>query len=136
MRSEQSMERPSRRETPTPAPAVWVPRLPSDEALRSLEKTREDVSTTSLNLHELLFGLKKYAKPEERVMQLRVLAYGKEDAGLSSRLELAAERRGMPVRRTDAMIAATTINRSAKPTTFDLGHFEQFEQDGLRLFRA
>lgn len=106
-----------------------------DSALRSLQGASDDASTTSINMHELLYGLEKYAKPEERVMQLRVLEYGKEDAKLSSHLELTAEKRGSAVRRTDAMIAATVINRSAQLFTFDLGHFEQFEREGLRFFR-
>jgi tRNA(fMet)-specific endonuclease VapC len=106
-----------------------------ERLLRSLEETGEDVLTTSINMHELLYGLKKYSKSEAKVTQLRILPYEKDDAGLSSRLELAGEKRGTPVRRMDSMIASIAINRSAKLSTLDLGHFEQFAHDGLKLFR-
>jgi tRNA(fMet)-specific endonuclease VapC len=106
-----------------------------ERLLSSLEETGEDVLTTSINMHELLYGVKKYSKSEAKVAQLRVLPYEKDDARLSSRLELAAEKRGTPVRRMDSMIAAIAINRSAKLSTLDLRHFEQFTHDGLKLFR-
>ena len=106
-----------------------------DRLLQALGRTGEEVGTTSLNMHELLYGLKKYAKSEERVGRLRVLPYGREDAELSSHLELEAEKRGRPVRRIDSMIAAIVINRSARLSTLDFGHFEQFAHEGLRLFR-
>lgn len=107
-----------------------------EELLRSLGEAGEDVGTSSINMHELLYGLKKFSKSEAKTAQLRVLPYGKEDAELSSRLELAAEKRGTPVRRMDSMIAAVAINRSARLSTLDLGHFEQFARDGLKLFRT
>ena len=106
-----------------------------DELLASLEEADEDVGTSSINMHELLYGLKKYSRSEAKLAQLRVTPFAKEDAELSSRLELAAEKRGTAVRRLDSMIAAIAINRSAKLSTFDLGHFEQFAKDGLKLFR-
>ena len=64
------------------------------------------------------------------------MPYAKANADLSSRLELAAERRGRPVRRLDSMIAAVAINRSARLSTMDIAHFEQFAKDGLKLFGA
>ena len=106
-----------------------------DELLASLEEAGEDVGTGSINMHELLYGLKKYSKSEARLAQLRVVPYAKDDSELSSRLELAAEKRGTAVRRLDSMIAAIAINRSAKLSTFDVGHFQQFAKDGLKLFR-
>ncbi|MDG6910089.1 MAG: type II toxin-antitoxin system VapC family toxin [Nitrososphaerota archaeon] len=105
-----------------------------DALLASLEDAGEDLGTSSINMHELLYGLKKYSKSEAKVTQLRVVAYGKEDAELSSRLELAAEKRGKAVRRLDSMIAAVAINRSAKLSTFDRAHFEQFTREGLEIF--
>ena len=107
-----------------------------DRLLKALSEGGEDVGTTSINMHELLYGLKKYAKSVEKVGRLRVLPYEKEDAEVSSRLELMAERRGRPVRRIDTMIAAVAINRSARLSTLDSRHFEQFTQDGLHLFSA
>ena len=47
----------------------------------------------------------------------------KKDSILSSKIELEAESRGTPIRRTDAMIAAITINNGATLYTFDLKHF-------------
>jgi len=104
-----------------------------DELLATLEVAEEELGTSSINMHELLYGLKKYAKSEEKVSQLRVVPYSKADAELSSKLELAAEKRGRPVRRLDSMIAAIAISRSATLSTLDAGHFEQFANDGLRL---
>ena len=105
-----------------------------DELLASLEEAGEEVGTTSINMHELLYGLKKYSRSDVRLSQLRVVPYAKEDAELSSRLELAAEKRGTAVRRLDSMIAAIAVNGSAKLSTFDARHFEQFTKDGLKLF--
>ncbi|MDG6969574.1 MAG: type II toxin-antitoxin system VapC family toxin [Nitrososphaerota archaeon] len=106
-----------------------------DELLASLEEAEEDLGTSSINMHELLYGLKKYSRSEAKLAQLRVIPYAKEDADLSSRLELAAERRGTAVRRLDSMIAAIAINRWAELSTFDSAHFGQFAKDGLKLFR-
>ncbi len=105
-----------------------------DRLLKTLSEAGEDVGTSSINMHELLYGLKKYSKPMGSVARLRVLDYGKDDAEISSRLELAAEKRGRPVRRIDTMIAAVAINNSARLSTLDSRHFEQFTQEGLRLF--
>jgi len=41
----------------------------------------------------------------------------------SSKIELEAESKGMPIRRTDAMIAAITINNGATLYIFDSKHF-------------
>jgi len=105
-----------------------------DRILATLEAAEEDLGTSSVNLHELLYGLKKYSKSEEKVTQLRVVPYERRDAELSSRLELAAEERGRPVRRLDSMIAAVAINRSAELATLDVGHFQPFVQNGLKIF--
>ena len=105
-----------------------------DEALSRLVERGEDVATTSINLHEILYGLEKYAKPVREVLLLPVLDYTKRDAGLSAEIELRAERMGMPVRRTDAMIAAIALNRGAALYTFDLKHFEPLKTLGLKLF--
>ena len=105
-----------------------------DELLASLEGADEELGTSSINMHELLYGLKKYARSDAKVSQLWVVPYAKANADLSSRLELAAERRGRPVRRLDSMIAAVAINRSARLSTMDTAHFEQFAKDGLKLF--
>ena len=106
-----------------------------EEALESILESGEDILTTSLNLHEVLYGLGKYAKPVRDILLLPALDYTKEDAGLSARLELDAERRGIPIGRIDAMIAAISINRGARLFTFNTRHFENLTEFGLRLFR-
>lgn len=101
-----------------------------EEALRRLENAREDISLTSLNLHEVLFGLYKYAdnKKIERVKLLDVIDFTKDDAVLSAKLELKAEKKGEKIPRFDAMIAAVAINRGFKLFTFNKNHFERFEK--------
>ena len=108
--------------------------MKGEEALERLVRCGEDICITVINLHEVLYGLSKYAKPVREVLRLPVLSYRKEDAILASELELKLERRGMPIRRTDAMIAAITINNNAKLYTFDVRHFKPLEEYGLKLF--
>jgi len=108
--------------------------IKGEEALERLVRCGEDICITVINLHEILYGLSKYAKPVREVLRLPVLSYRKEDAILASELELKLERRGMPIRRTDAMIAAITINNNAKLYTFDVRHFKPLEEYGLKLF--
>lgn len=67
-------------------------------------------------------------------MLLPTLSYTKKDAVLSSRIESEAEKRGTSIRRTDAMIAAITINNGATLYTFDLKHFKPLKTLGLKLF--
>lgn len=105
------------------------------EALERILKSGEDIGTTAINMHELLYGLNKYAKPTEDILLLPVLAFTKKDAILSSKLELEAERKGTPSRRTDAMIAAIAINNNATLYTLDKKHFTQFTKHNLRLLK-
>lgn len=105
-----------------------------DEALRRILESGDSISITAINLHELMYGLQKYAKPVGEVLQLPALNYTKEDARLSVTLELEAEKVGAPVRRTDAMIAATTINNEATLYTLNLKHFKPLKSLGLKLF--
>jgi tRNA(fMet)-specific endonuclease VapC len=105
------------------------------EALEHIVECGEDIGTTAINMHELLYGLNKYAKPTEDVLLIPVLTFTKKDAILSSKLELEAEKKGVPSRRTDAMIAAVTINNNAMLYTFNKKHFTQFTKRSLRLFK-
>jgi len=105
-----------------------------DEALKKILESEENISITAISLHEILYGLQKYAKPVEEVLQLPILNYTKKDATLAAKLELEMEREGTSIRRTDAMIAATTINKGAIFYTLDLKHFKPLENLGLRLF--
>jgi len=105
-----------------------------NEALERILKSGETIAITSINLHEILYGLYKYAKPVKEVMQLPVLDYTKRDATLAAQIELDAEAKGATIRRTDAMIAATAINNGASLFTLDLKHFKPLTDHGLKLF--
>ena len=105
-----------------------------DEALKRIIQSGEDITTTAINLHEILYGLQKYAKPIKEILLLPVLNYTKKDSILSSKIELEAESKGMPIRRTDAMIAAITINNGATLYTFDSKHFSPLKSLSLKLF--
>lgn len=101
-----------------------------EDALRKIEDAGEDISLTSLNLHEILFGLYKYAdnKKIEKIKLLDVIDFTRDDAVLSAKLEVKAEKRGEKIPRFDAMIAAVAINRGFKLFTFNKDHFEGFEK--------
>lgn len=104
-----------------------------NEALSRIVESDEDIATTSINLHEILYGLQKYAKPVKEVLLLPVLDYTARDAKLSAEIEVEAERGGTPTRRTDAMIAAIALNSGAALYTFDLRHFQPLQAFGLEL---
>ena len=105
-----------------------------EDALRKIEDAGEDISLTSLNLHEILFGLYKYAdnKKIEKIKLLDVIDFTRDDAVLSAKLEVKAEKRGEKIPRFDAMIASVAINRGFKLFTFNKDHFDGFEE--LALF--
>lgn len=105
-----------------------------EDALRRIEDAKEDINLTSLNLHEILFGLYKYAdnKKIDKVKLLDIVDFTKDDATLSAKLEVKAEKRGEKVPRFDAMIASVAINRGFKLFTFNKNHFEGFDE--LMLF--
>lgn len=106
-----------------------------DQLLRRILERGDSIGTTAINLHEVMYGLEKYAKPVSEILQLPVLNYTKEDSRLSVRLELAAEKTGTLIRRTDAMIAAVAINNEADFFTLDSKHFGSMRSLGLKLFR-
>ncbi len=105
-----------------------------EAALMRIDEAGEDIALTSLNLHEILFGIFKYADKQksEKILLLDVVDFTKDDAILSARLELRAEKRGNKIPRFDAMIAAVAINRGFKLFTFNKDHFKGFEE--LELF--
>lgn len=105
-----------------------------EKTLQRIRNEKEGVGTTVINLHEVLYGLHKFAKPVSEVLLLPVLSYTKQDAVLSSKLELEAEQQGNAVRRADAMIAAICINNGASLCTFDTKHFRPTVRLGLKLF--
>jgi len=102
-----------------------------NDALERIVESGESIGITAITLHEILYGLQKYAKPLQDVLQLPVLSYTKADANLSAKIELDAERKGSPIRRTDTMIAATAINNSA---ALDLKPFQPLTSLGLKIF--
>jgi tRNA(fMet)-specific endonuclease VapC len=105
-----------------------------DEALRLILQSGEDMFITVITLHEVLYGLRKRGKPAKDVLLLPILNYTKRDAILSSKVELEAEEKGTPVSRTDAIIAAITVNNEAKLYSFNLKHFSSLKASGLKLF--
>jgi predicted nucleic acid-binding protein len=107
-----------------------------EAALEAIIGSGEDIATTSINLHEILYGLEKYAKPVKDVLLLPALSYDKRDAQTSAMIELRSEADGRAARRTDAMIAAIAINRGASLYTFNVRHFEGLEEMGLKMFPA
>ncbi len=74
-----------------------------EDALRRIEGAGEDITLTSLNLHEILFGLYKYAdnKKIDKVKLLDVVDFTKDDATLSANLEVKAEKKGEKIPRFD-----------------------------------
>lgn len=105
-----------------------------EEILKQILASGEDVCTTAISIHEILFGLYKYGKPVKELLQLPVLGYTKKDALLSSKLEIESEKAGKPTQRTDTMIAAIAINNNSKLCTFNKKHFDSLQKHGLQLF--
>ena len=93
------------------------------EAFKYTVDSCEDIFTTVISLHEVLFGFHKYRKPINDLLQLSILDYTRNDAILSSMLELEAEKTGKPIGRTDTKVAAIAINNNAALYTFNLKHF-------------
>ena len=105
-----------------------------EEALNRILDSGEGACITAINLHEILFGLEKYAKPVKEVLRLPVLSFMKRDAQLAAKIELEIEQSGCAIRRTDAMIAAVALDNGAVLYTFDVKHFKPLEKLGLKLF--
>jgi tRNA(fMet)-specific endonuclease VapC len=100
-----------------------------EDALQRIESAGEDITLTSINLHEILFGFYKYADNNkiEKIKLFDVVDFTKADAELSANLEVKSEGKGERVPRFDTMIAAIAINRGFKLFTFNKEHFEGFE---------
>lgn len=103
-----------------------------NSAFEKIMASGDTFCITAINLHEILYGLLKYAKPSDYLMQLPVLSYTKDDARLAAELESSSEAKGRKVLRTDAMIAAIAINNNARLYTNNKRHFEHF--GALELF--
>jgi tRNA(fMet)-specific endonuclease VapC len=105
-----------------------------EEILQRLLKTGEDITTTAINLHEILCSMQKFAAPVKETLLLPVLDYTKKDAALSSKLEQEGERTGTIVGRVDAMMAAIAMNNGAALYTLDPKHYNGFKSLGLKFF--
>jgi tRNA(fMet)-specific endonuclease VapC len=103
-----------------------------ESAFKKIMESGDTFCTTSVNLHEVLYGLIKYGKPSGYVGQLPILNYSKEDAMLAADLELVTEAKGKKIARIDAMVAAITINSNARLFTNNKKHFSDIER--LELF--
>jgi len=101
-------------------------------ALKKIEESGDNFYTTAINTQEVLYGLLKYAKQTEYILQIPTLEYNKEDAKLAAELEWKTETKGRKIARADAMIAAVAINNNAKLYTNNKKHF--FDMQDLELF--
>ena len=100
-----------------------------DLAIEKIEEIGEDIAITSINLHEIQYGIQKFGKKKIKELdQVDILEFNGNDAKLSARLELECERKGKPGSRIDSMIAAMAINRKARLFTFNKKHFESFSK--------
>lgn len=105
-----------------------------DQALKQAIESGEETATTVISLHEVLYGLNKYGKPVAELLLLPIISFTKKDAVLSSTIERETEKTGKIIGRTDAMIAAITINNGAKLYTFNRKHFDNLQVFGLTLY--
>ena len=101
--------------------------------LRIIE-SGEQYCTSSVNMHEVLYGIEKYSRDSRLVLQIPTLGYEKKDCVLSAVLELSAERKGKTVPRMYAIIASIAINNGCSLYTLD-EHFKVFKENGLKLFK-
>jgi tRNA(fMet)-specific endonuclease VapC len=104
-----------------------------EELMNRIINSGETYFTSSINFHELMYGIHKYSKDKEQIHGIPVINYTKEDADLSSNLEIFAENNGKAVPRMDAMIASVAINNNSNLLTLD-NHFKIFTEVGLKLF--
>lgn len=103
-----------------------------ESLLKKIEDSGDNFYTTVINMQEILYGLLKYAKQTEYILQFPTLEYNKEDAKLAAELEWKTETRGRKIARADAIVAAIAINNNAKLYTNNKKHFSDI--DGLDLF--
>ena len=105
-----------------------------DEALHKIEASGDGVGTTSINFHEVAYGVLKRSRALEEFLTFPIMPYTREDAVLSSRIEVELEKKGTLVRRADTMIASVAISTACPFFTFDRKHFEPIAAFGLKLF--
>lgn len=105
-----------------------------EQALKLILASGEEMYTSSISLHEILFGLQKKRKPTDELLIIPVLDYTKADAELSSKMELDLEKKGTLIERTDIMMAAIAVNHGFSLFTYNKKHFAHLKPQGLILF--
>jgi predicted nucleic acid-binding protein len=105
-----------------------------DEIYQKIISIQETVAITSITMYEALYGLMKYAKPFQQLFSFQVFDFTKEDAQQAATLEVNLEKKGKKIKRTDIMIASTTMNNRASLYTFDKD-FKVLSDFGLILFK-
>lgn len=105
-----------------------------EQVYQEIISSGDDVAITAITLYETMYGLMELAKPAEHLSSFRVFDFTKEDAQRSAKIEVALEKKGKRIKRTDIMIASTAISQNAALCTFDRD-FLELEDLGLRLFK-
>lgn len=105
-----------------------------EKLLKRIAESGEQFATTSINIHEVMYGLIKYAKPVKELSMLPILSFTGNDARLSAELELKVEKKGQKIKRMDSMIAAIAINNGARLYTLDKADFPKLREYGLTIY--
>ena len=101
--------------------------------MRRIIESGEECCTSSVNMHEVLYGIGKFSKDSHMILQITTPGYNKNYSELYSALELSAEKKGRSVPRMDTIVASVAINNGCSLYTLD-DHFEVFTDNGLKLF--
>lgn len=93
------------------------------------EKNDQNITTTAINLEEVLFGIfkrtGKFSIPTANLLSyLPILPFTREDAIFAAELEVKLEQEGKKKPRGDLLIAAITIRKKAIFFTLNKKHFQ------------
>ncbi|MHA2251474.1 MAG: type II toxin-antitoxin system VapC family toxin [Candidatus Kariarchaeaceae archaeon] len=107
-----------------------------DKIMAKLIAEGKEISTTSINLEEVLFGIFKSLNtqqlPESHPLQnFSVLPFTKEDAALAASIEVEMETLGKKKPRVDVMIASIVINNQFQLLSLNTKHFDDIPQPQL-----
>ena len=69
----------------------------SDQALKQTIESNEEVATTVISLHEVLYGLHKYGKPVKELLLLPILSSLKKKQCYLAKLKLKQKRKEDPL---------------------------------------
>ena len=67
-----------------------------DQALKQAVESKEEVATTVISLHEVLYGLHKYGKPVQELLSLPILSFTKRMRCYLAKLNLKQKRKEKP----------------------------------------